>query len=248
MKEFTDALARARQHFRVIGVFGQARAGVNTFMLKLFQRRMLLARGMNDDIGTALASTYNTDEWVRLHLQNKNVKVINNNDGTVTVDNDTLFAACAADFQWMQKVYIRMFDTLVDNQVRQLNLRCDQYPSFNRTMNIPFFIEIPINPELGNINDLVDELIVIRRPSIASPDPAECPWWLANGPTEYPAHSYDVLRGFFQVWDNFFESCNFTPTVLINNDSTVEAFEQRSSDYIDHVAGHTVLAIQNMQV
>ena len=238
---YIDALRAAQEKFYVIGVVGMLHSGVNTFFTQLWQRNLIVIRG-DDSMGvrtTMERMIERGDQWVTLHIQKRGILWTLDEAQKVTVDPDTFVKTMMQDQQFYEAFLEQSFETRMENQVYRMRTLCDFYPGLSRSLRIPMFVELPLSAAIPDYNNLVDEMVVIKRRR--NPDPLH--WSYKHFCETSPLTETQTIQDrldFMNKMDKYFDRCNIRPDVYLVNHGTFEEYVQKVHEYLDtKVSGAT---------
>lgn len=246
---YIEALTAAREKFHVIGVVGMLHAGVNTFFTQLWQRNLLVIRSA-DDAGirnTMEKMIERGDQWVTLHMQHRGILWMVDQDQKVTVDPETFVNVMMKDQQFYESFLEQSFETRMENQVYRMRTLCDFYPGLSRSLGIPMFVELPLSAAVEDYNNIVDELVVIKRHRNVDPTHWAYRHFCEMSPLTEAQTTQDRID-FLNKMDKYFDRCKIRPDVYLINHGSLEEYIQKIHEYLDSkVSGATdKLSIENI--
>ena len=246
---YIEALSAAREKFYVIGVVGMLHAGVNTFFTQLWQRNLLVIRG-SDDMGvrsTMEKMIERGDQWVTLHLQHRGIKWTVNDEQKVTVDTETFVNVMMKDQNFYESFLEQSFETRLENQVYRMRTLCDFYPGLSRSLGVPMFVELPLSAAVEDYNNLVNEIVVIKRNRNVDPQHWAYRHFCEVSPLTEAQTTQDRLD-FLNKMDKYFDRCKIRPDSYLINHGTLDEYVLKVHEYLDEKVSGTTdrLTIENI--
>jgi hypothetical protein len=184
------------------------------------------------------------NKWLTLNLQTRNVSWQPKPDGTHEFNAAAAIEAGLQDRLFYEKFMEQSWETKIENQVRRLDFLCNKYPDLSAAQNIAIFVELPMNASINNYNDLVQELVVIKRPR--SVDPTT--WYYKNLESKTQAYPVELTTSnridHIESDDKYFDRLNYTANTTIENYGTNEEYIAKVNEYLDATASVTVVALQ----
>lgn len=243
--DYRDVFFEARKRFNVVGVLGMSYSGVSIFMNDAYQRKFLIGKGMQDsDSDAATRMLLSGNKWLQLTLQQRNIMPIPQPDGTMKFDCPKTMQAIVDDRITYDKFLNQSWEAKMENQIRRIQFLCEKYPGLSKSTGVPLFIELPMSQSIANYNELVHELIVIKRPRVIDPDQ-----W-------YYKHLYYGMGRFREVFtpsvtinwleseDKYFDGLKYTANKVIENYASMEEFRVVVKEVLDSYVQSTILALQ----
>ena len=246
---YIEALSAAREKFYVIGVVGMQHAGVNTFYTQLWQRNLLVIRG-GEDMGvraTMEKMIERGDQWVTLHMQHRGIKYHMSEDRKATIDTESFVRVMMKDQNFYESFLEQSFETRMENQVYRMSTLCDFYPGLSRSLGVPMFVELPLSAAIEDYNNLVNEMLVIKRHRNVDPSHWAYRHFCEISPLTEEQTIQDRLD-FLNKMDKYFDRCKIRPDSYLINHGSVDEFIQKVHAYLDEkVSGATdKLTIENI--
>jgi hypothetical protein len=238
---YIEALSAAREKFHVIGVVGMMHSGVNTFFTQLWQRNLIVIRG-DDNMGvrnTMERMIEFGDQWVTLHMQHKGILWGVDENQQVTVDPESFVNVMTKNPAFYESFLEQSFETRMQNQIYRMRTLCDFYPGLSRSLGIPMFVELPLSAAIPDYNNLVDEMIVIKRKREVDPSHWAYKHFCETSPLTEAQTTQDRID-FMVRMDKYFDRCKIRPDVYLINHNSLDEYVQKVHDYLDtKVAGAT---------
>lgn len=246
---YIEALSAAREKFHVIGVIGMLHSGVNTFFTQLWQRNLLVIRG---DENMGIRNTMERmieygDQWVTLHMSHRKILWSVDEMQKVTVDQDSFVRAMFKDPGFYESFLEQSFETRMANQIYRMSVLCDYYPGLSRSLSIPMFVELPTSAAVPDYNNLVDEMVVIKRHRNIVPGHWAFTHFCETSPLTEEQTTQDRID-FLTRMDKYFDRCRIRPDQHLINHGTLEEYKIKIHEYLDNkVLGATdKLTVENI--
>lgn len=243
---YIETFQRAKQHFKVIGVVSMTHAGMNTFCTQLWQRRLLLIRGgAEDGMRQSMARLIaRGDQWVQLHAYDKGIRWTTNEAGDVDIDANSFLNTMMNNHEFYEKFAEHSFEARLETQLYRMNVLCDQYSGLSSAVGVPMFVDMPMSAAVNNYNDLVHEVLAIKRSNIITTSSWFYNYFVESVGIFTEQHTTSDRIAFLEKLDKYFSKLRMSPTHVIENNGLIGDYMTKIDEYLMDKIFTTVHALE----